>query len=249
MRRLWLADIHANLPALEAVLADAGDGDEVAFVGDVVGYGPHPAACVDRLARLSPRAVRGNHDSAVLAATGPTAGPGLPLDWDAWSRAELSAGARAYLEALPGVLDLDLGSVAALVTHHPPGAPYLHPDMPDAVLWPHLHAAWPDAPGQAVWVCAHSHRTIDRRLAGRRYVCVPPVGQPRDGDPRAGYAVEIDGVFTFRRVVYDVEATVAAVSRIGLAPAFVARWVRFLRTGWDAEWSRDYPAAVAHPTL
>ncbi|MBU0606911.1 MAG: metallophosphoesterase family protein, partial [Armatimonadetes bacterium] len=67
MKRLWIADVHANLPAFVAVLADAGAVDEVIFLGDVVGYGPHPAECVDLLARLQPQAVLGNHDAAVLA--------------------------------------------------------------------------------------------------------------------------------------------------------------------------------------
>lgn len=66
MKRLWLADVHANLPSLKAVLQDSGDCDEVVFLGDIIGYGPHPAECVDMLMRINPCAVIGNHDKAIL---------------------------------------------------------------------------------------------------------------------------------------------------------------------------------------
>ena len=153
--------------------------------------------------------------------------------------------ALAYLQSLPSEATTQLGPDPARVTHHPAGAPYLHPAMSDGVLWAHLRSSLAGPAAQRALVCAHSHRPMDRQIQGRRYVCVPPVGQPRDGDPRAGYAVESDGRFEFRRVSYDVERTVTGLGQIGLAGAFVERWERFVRTGWDAEWSRDYRPPVA----
>ena len=66
MKRLLLADIHATLPAFEAVLAAAEDVDEIVCLGDVVGYGPHPAACVELLMSLGAKSVVGNHDLEVV---------------------------------------------------------------------------------------------------------------------------------------------------------------------------------------
>ncbi|MFA6110864.1 MAG: metallophosphoesterase family protein [Candidatus Latescibacterota bacterium] len=234
MRRLWLADVHANLPAFEAVLADAASWDEIVFLGDIVGYGPHPSACVERLRQLGARGVRGNHDTAVLAIRQCPVRRSAPVDWDEWSFDQLDEPQRSYLATLPLERAIDCCGVAATAMHHPAGAPYLHPAMPDAVLAGHLRAV-----AQPMIVCGHSHRRIDRVVGGRRYVCVPPVGQPRDGDSRAGYAVEADGELAFHRVSYDLERTVADVGWIGLEEGFCQRWVRFLRTGWDPEWSRE----------
>ena len=162
--------------------------------------------------------------------------PGEPVNWQQWTYRQLSEAQLAHIAGLPAelVIRVDGGEMNAI--HRPPGAPYLHPDMPDLVLARHCRAT----SGSFV-LFAHSHRPIDRTVYGRRLVCVPAVGQPRDGDPRAGYALDSDGELTFHRVAYDVERVVADVRAIGLDPAFTARWVEFLRTGFDSEWSRSYP--------
>lgn len=245
MKRLWIADVHANLPAFVAVLADAGAVDEVIFLGDVVGYGPHPAECVDLLARLQPQAVLGNHDAAVLALQGGNADGGEPLNWDAWTAAQLSEGQLDWLAALPESLALSACGLPTLARHHQPGAPYLHPAMPDEVL----AARVGELPAPLVLV-GHSHRALDRTLAGHRLVCLPPVGQPRNGDPRAGYAIEEAGALAFHYVGYDVARTARDTQRIGLPEPFCSRWLNFLRTAHDPEWSREYaPADVRRETL
>lgn len=236
MRRLLIADVHANLPAFEAALRDAGAVDEVIFLGDIVGYGPHPAECIDLLQATGARALSGNHDRELLEVSLRADAPGAPVNWLQWSLLQLTDAHLAYLAGLPEefVIPADGGGgIRAL--HHPPGAPYLHPAMPDAALARHGR----NAPGAFV-VFGHSHRPIDRVVGGRRLVCLPAIGQPRDGDPRAGYALLTDGDLSFHRVAYDVEAVVADVRAIGLDPAFTARWVEFLRTGFDDEWSRPY---------
>lgn len=82
-------------------------------------------------------------------------------------------------------------------------------------------------------------------MNGLRYVCIPPVGQPRNGDPRAGYALEEGGDLSFHFVTYDLDKVVEEVRRIGLEPRFCERWVRFLRAAFDAEWSREYMLGAA----
>ena len=66
MKRLIIADIHSNLPALEAVLESSPPVDEIVFLGDIIGYGPHPRECVDVLMSLKARAILGNHDRNIL---------------------------------------------------------------------------------------------------------------------------------------------------------------------------------------
>ena len=237
MRRLLIADVHANLPAFEAVLRDAGAVDEVIFLGDIVDYGPHPAQCVDLLRSLGARAVVGNHDLQVLAVAPCTDAPQEPVNWLQWTCRQLSDAHLAYIAGLPAELSVRTmdGGDEFRALHRPAGAPYLHPAMSDAELAQHCRSA----PGPFV-VFGHSHRPIDRTVGGRRLVCLPPVGQPRDGDPRAGYALQTGGTLSFHRVAYDVESVIADVCAIGLDPAFTARWVEFLRTGFDDEWSQSY---------
>jgi diadenosine tetraphosphatase ApaH/serine/threonine PP2A family protein phosphatase len=214
--------------------------DEVVFLGDIVGYGPHPSACIDRLRQLKAKAILGNHDAAALALGARAARDSHPVQWDEWTRDQLEESQLSYLQGLPTELTVDVGGVKVRAMHHPPGAPYLHPNMPDSLLASHLRAI----PHPVVF-CGHSHRHIDRTVNGRRYVCIPPVGQSRNGDSRAGYAVEVDGSLACRFVAYDVERVVADIESIGLAETFCRRWIRFLRTGFDVDWSREYRSEEA----
>jgi predicted phosphodiesterase len=235
MRRLWLADIHANLPAFEAVLGDAGVVDEIVFLGDVVGYGPHPSSCIDLLMAIAAKCVLGNHDAAVLSAAGRASRRPSHADWDGWTFDQLGDTRRSFLAAFPASCEIVSCGIEALALHHVPGAPYLHPDMSDSLLGRYLRAA-----SHSFVICGHSHRRIDRTLGNRRFVCVPSVGQPRNRDARAGYVVEDDGELGCGFVSYDIERTVADVQSIGLEKGFCQRWIAFLRTGFDAEWSREH---------
>ncbi|MBU4201034.1 MAG: metallophosphatase family protein [Verrucomicrobia bacterium] len=233
MKRLFIADVHANLPAFEAVLRDAGTVDETIFLGDILDFGPHPAACVDRLQRLNARAILGNHDLAILAREGNPVMPSDFLDWGEWTYGRLTPAQLRYLRSLPRELNIESCGLQTTVIHQLPSAPYLYPTMSDDILAHFLG----DVPGRAVY-CGHCHYLIDRALNGRRLVCFPPVGQSRNGDPRAGYAIEEDGRLQFRFVRYDIETVVADIKKIGLPELFCERWIRFLRTGFDQEWSR-----------
>ena len=235
MRRLWITDVHANLPAFEAVLADARAVDDIVFLGDIVGCGPHPSGCIDLLTQLDAKAILGNHDAAVLAIRAGASRRSNPVDWDEWTFDQLSESQLSFLARLPTELAVDFCGVNVHTIHHPSGAPYLHPAMPDPVLANHLQAV----PYPVVF-CGHSHRQIDRTVNGCRYVCIPPVGQPRNGDIRAGYAMEEDGTLAFHFVPYDIERVAADIQRIELSEEFCQRWIRFLRTGFDVEWSHEY---------
>lgn len=233
MKRLWIADIHANRPAFEAVLRNVGTVDETVFLGDIVGYGPHPSACIDLLIQLDATAVLGNHDAAVLKAVKSSRQPAKSLNWDHWTADQIGESQRSYLASLPQALEIAFGETTAHVLHHPAGAPYFHPDMAHDVFTDCLHSV-----SCKTVICGHSHRRIDRRFNGQqRFVCIPSVGQPRNRDPRAAFALECDGTLMFGAVAYDVETTVTDFRQIGFEAVFRERWIRFLRTGYDREWS------------
>ena len=229
-----MADIHAALPALEAVLADAGSVDDVVFLGDAVGYGPHPAECVDLLREAGARCVLGNHDAEVVSepdydlhsATSPH------QFWLRWTYDRLSADQRAFLAELPKEMWIGEGSERVQAVHAV-GDGYLHPGMTEAQLL----EAMAGTTGRTV-VCGHAHRAIDRVVRGRRLVCLPPVGQFRDGDPRPGYAIQEGGAFESRYVDVDLASVIRDVRAIGLPASFCERWCRFLETGYDPQWSR-----------
>lgn len=241
MKRLWIADIHANLPAIEAVLADAGPVDEIVFLGDVVEYGPFPAECVDVLRECGARAIRGNHDQAALderARSGPAEDTPHAI-WARWTLQRLRPDQLDYLASLPSTLTIDTACGPVNAIHHTPSSRYLNPAVSDDVLAEEFR----EVPGERVYF-GHSHVCIDRCVGGRRLVGIRAVGQVRDGDPRAGYALETDGHLEHRRVAYDVERTARALEGIGLPEPFRTRWEQFLRTAYDPQWFPRIPGRV-----
>jgi len=244
MRNAILADIHSNLEALSAVLADIerrGGVDEYWVLGDLVNYGPDPSACLDVLRNLPVTAVSGNHD---LAAVGM-----LPIDFfnpDAavaleWTSGQLTKDAADFLRALPLTRERD---VFTLVHGSPrsPAAEYLL-SVPQArqnfTLLParhaffghtHLPAAFKQSPGGDVDRIVLTPG-FSLTLSGGRFMINPgSVGQPRDGDPRAACAVydSSEGIVHFFRVEYDVKKTQSKMAAAGLPPFLISRLTRGL---------------------
>jgi predicted phosphodiesterase len=235
VKRLILADIHANLPAFEAVMRDAPAVDEILFLGDIVGYGPHPAECVDLLRDLAPVAILGNHDAELLQRAQQTEWSNSPhCLWLRWTIERLSPEQIAYLQSLPTALQIQSGPASVTVIHQTPGRNYLRPSSNQEEVAEALHGV----PGTLVY-CGHVHRAMRFHLPGRELVSFPAVGQPRNRDPRAGYAIETDGHLDFRYVPYDTDATLQAIAAIPLPMSFATRWCQFVQTGYDAEWSRE----------
>lgn len=229
MRTLVLSDIHANLVALEAVLADAGQWDRLWFLGDLVGYGPNPNECVERLRGLgvSP-ALSGNHDWAVLRKLDTEEFNDDARRAVRWTRQEMSDDNLAYLAGLPPLQVVAPYTLAHASPRHAVWEYIL--DLPTA----QENFGYFDTPTCLV---GHSHipalflldeaglnfyllddgETVD--LTQGRMIANPgSVGQPRDGDPRASYAVwNTDrNEVTFRRVVYDVGKAQDRIERAGL---------------------------------
>ena len=203
MRYAVLSDVHGNLEALQAVLADAVPRtDAVLCLGDLVGYGADPVACVEIVAGRAQTITCGNHEHGVAGL--------LNLDWfnsyaraaAEWTRERLDDDHRTYLAGLPLVAEV---GDATLV--------HASPDRPDE--WDYLVTAQDGFDAFSAFAALEP---------GRRYIVnVGSVGQPRDRDPRAAYAIwdSEQGTVVSRRVAYDV-ATAAQKIRRGGLPRFLA---------------------------
>lgn len=197
-----ISDVHGNRVALDTVLADMPPVDALVCAGDVVGYNPWPAECVDELQKRDVPTVMGNHDRAVASGTtfrfNNMAASGVE-----YAREELDDEQLAWLEALPDER-IELGGRMKLV--------HGHPDDPDRYTYPEEFSARMLGE-EDVLVLGHTHIQHCERF-GEGIVLNPgSVGQPRDADPRAAYAVvDLDGMdVDLHRVEYDIDAVIEAV--------------------------------------
>ena len=207
MRFGVLSDVHANQVALEAVLSDMPPVEGLVCAGDVVGYNPWPAACVERVRRAGAITVQGNHDRAVAGET-PPAFNGMAAAGVEHARDELGPGAIGWLGALPTERRVADGRLK--VVHG-------HPDDPDRYTYPEDFS--PELlGGEELLVMGHTHHQHVEQYEEGTVLNPGSVGQPRDGDPDAAYAVvDLDaGTVDLHRIAYDVEAVVEAVVEAGL---------------------------------
>lgn len=239
MRYAVFSDVHANLEALEAILADASRRSPEAYLclGDVVGYGPDPNECTRRVRNLPAAVVAGNHDRGVAGRLDPAAFSPLARAAIEWTVAVLSEENRAFLAALPERFE----SPAFLAVHGSPREPITEYilDLPTALavfagtdfrvcLVGHTHIPAVFVRGGDGHIKTQAFRPDEPlRLAGasRYIVNAGSVGQPRDGDPRAAYLVFDDAEMsvTLHRVAYPVAATQAKMTARGLPPLLSRR--------------------------
>ena len=246
MRYALISDVHANLPALEAVLADvaARPGIDAAFhLGDLVGYAPWPNEVVARVAGAGIAGICGNYDSTV-ALDAPHCGcryedprqEAQSHESYAWTRAHVTDETRRILGALPFRIDLrPTGGHApgpkVVLVHGTPtlNTLYWTEDRDDAFCLKMAEHAGA-RPGDAVCF-GHTHRPWTRVVDGIRFVNTGSVGRPKDGDWRAGYVLlDVDGAASaveFVRVEYDVERAMEAIR----ASTLPADFAEYLRTG------------------
>ena len=242
MKLALLSDLHANRQAFEACLDDtrARGATQYAFLGDLVGYGGEPAAVVDRVMHMAGRGawlVRGNHDDAAVAA--PQGSNDADHTGAAWTRSQLNTDQRAFLAALPLVVQQDFILLVHASARNPSHWDYVsdatsagasldaaHNVGASHVFGGHVHAqrmffqgagrgvmAFEPTPGVAIPVPGH-----------RRWLAtVGSVGQPRDGRRDAMYAMfDTESMkLIFVRVPYDHEAAARAIRQAGL-PEFYA---------------------------
>lgn len=221
MRIAVLSDVHANLVALTAALSECERRgvDRVVCLGDIVGYGPEPGACVDLVRETCEFTVLGNHDAAVALGRHIEALPKDGQEAARLHRALLTEDQMAWLAGLP-----------LLETAY--GATFVHatPQQPEA--WERLHSfravqAQFDAFSTDICFVGHSHRPAVASLSvgvlrvrrGHRFIVdVGSVGQPRDRDPRLSFALYDDVEFTVEavRLHYDHARAASRVVEVGL---------------------------------
>ncbi|SDK98182.1 metallophosphoesterase family protein [Natronorubrum texcoconense] len=215
-----ISDVHGNRVALEAVLDDMPPVDEVLCAGDVVGYNPWPAACVDELRERDVPTVMGNHDAAVVG--------DAPFRFNGMARAgvehaseQLSEGQLAWLESLP---DERLACDGRVKLVHG------HPDDPQRYTrYTYPREFSPGMLGEEdVLVLGHTHVQGVEQFAEGIVINPGSVGQPRDGDPRAAYAVvDLDALTAeTHRVEYDIDAVQEAVRETDLPERIGTRLAR-----------------------
>ena len=237
MHYLIISDIHANLVAMETVLADAPDFDEIWCLGDLVGYGPNPNECIERLQDFPHISLAGNHDWAAMGKLDLRSFNTDAREANMWTQSELTPAAREYLDGLPTCMEKD----SFYMAHASPREP----------VWEYIldaNVAYANFAYFSTHTCliGHTHVPLIFKLNEQRERCetlIPPfsspvtlghsrmiinpgsVGQPRDGDPRASYAI-LDAekmIWEFRRVAYPVEITQERMRARGLPRRLIER--------------------------
>jgi putative phosphoesterase len=235
-----IGDVHANLPALEAVLAHAHSqgAEQIWNCGDFVGYGAYPSEVVQRLRDIGALSIAGNYDRKVLQFPQKQAKwqkSKRPEKWLAfgWAYERLSPEARAYLAALPDERLLEVQGRRFLLTHGSPESneEHLTPETPSERLRQLVRRAAEQHGGRLdAVICGHSHRQFTRMVTDTWFINTGSVGRPDDGDPRAAYALlELGraGLQTIHyRLAYDLEQAVAAIRANGLPEAFAQMLLR-----------------------
>lgn len=241
MRALVVSDVHGNLHALRAVLEAAGNFDELWNLGDAVGYGAHPNEVIALLRAQATVNVRGNHDRACAGLSDTHSFNPVAAQAAAWTERSLAPENLAWLKAVPkGPVE---ASTRASCAH---GSP-LHEDqyilsMRDAwtplqrmataiTFFGHTHVQGAFAQQGAEWeevqpVCDAGGECRLMLSPEARYLVNPgSVGQPRDRDPRAAFALYDSelGCVIFRRVMYDIAAAQSAIRAAGLPERLASR--------------------------
>lgn len=267
MKLALISDVHGNLEALDAVLRDVDRIDpdaKLVCAGDVVGYGPDPEACIARLRERQALCVIGNHEEMVLGYRDFSRCVHAGIVAAVWTREHLSAAARAFLDALPHRREVAAGVVVC------------HGDLSSAETYvstrekaeealAQLRAILPDA---TVLVCGHTHQAAlftldggfhpvtspsDHHLARVHPCLINPgaVGQSRDGQPLARYAVlDLERqTVSFRELPYDHRTTIRKLREASLVAQVVllpprGLWRRV--EACKARWARYRAARQAH---
>ncbi len=231
MRIAILSDVHANLPALAAVLADieAAAVDARFALGDLVGYAPWPDEVLERLQAEAFPIVMGNYDDGV-GFDRDECGCAYVKERDKaegdagflWTKAHTSAGNKAWLQTLAPQIRFEADGKRYLLVHGSPRKinEYLYEDKPDATFARIAAMAQAD-----VIVCGHTHKAYDKTVAGTRFINVGSAGKPKDGDPRGCWALLDTGADTveFRRTPYDVEGAAIAIEASDLPDEFAVQ--------------------------
>jgi putative phosphoesterase len=228
MRILVVADIHANWPALQAVALEPYD--VCLCLGDLVDYALEPAACIDWVREHAQVAVRGNHDHGAaqnVQVHGKVGFKYLTGVTRVLTRELLGPEDVRYLGKLPVTRVVSIENTRFLLAHASPRDPLDEYAPADPEFWGRrLQNVDADV------VCVgHTHHPYVLEVAGKLVINPGSVGQPRDGDPRASYAIIQDYNVELKRVEYPVEETVAVIQASALAEGDKEMLIEVFRRG------------------
>ena len=217
MRIGVISDIHSNYDALQAVLSAMGDHDALVCLGDLVGYGAQPNEVVSEIRSLRPKAiVMGNHDHAI--STGDTSGfVQHAVQAVEWTRKNISPENLSYVASLRAKATCTIDGTKIALAHGSPRDPlneYVYPDTAEFIL-----RSLVEESGGTILLLGHSHVPFVRKFDSMLLGNPGGVGQPRDGDARASYAILepfAEPEFHIHRVVYDIDAAASKIIAAGL---------------------------------
>lgn len=216
-----IADIHSNLPALERVLGET-KGMKVFCLGDLVGYNPFPNEVVELLRQTNIPSIRGNHDYAVITGDTSWFNPVAARAIE-WTRKVITDENLEFLEGLPIIHDNEFYAV-----HGSPRNPleeYVFPDYPAEIL-----SGFFEYTESKAMALGHTHIPFVRRLDKGIVFNPGSIGQPRDMNPKASYAVfeTGDNYVEIKRVEYGISEVSSAIKEAGLPSLLAER----LHVGW-----------------
>lgn len=231
MKILIMSDIHANWYSIEAILARESY-DALIFLGDVVDFGPDPKRCIEFLMRSSKArfwGVRGDHDHALAFGISSNCSENLKNISNIsreWAEGILSSEEVGFLRRLPLENRLSLDGLDFELFHGSGPGAFIIPGH-----GPEDEPGQTGAPLRKFILVGHSHKPYIKTLGDRTILNPGSVGQPRDNDPRASYAVIEDGEAAIRRVRYDIEKTVKRLERSRMPFEIKGRLISMLKTG------------------
>lgn len=231
-----LSDIHANLEAFQAVLADAQKQNCTHYVclGDVVGYGPNPKECLELVRRLDCPVILGNHDEYCASSLDLTGFNPMAADAIRWTRERLSSEEKQWLRSLKYVRTVESFTIVHATLDLPEKWAYVFDKLAAAASFNYQHTA----------VCFNGHTHVPIAFVrgpagiqgglytrikievGRKYfINVGSIGQPRDRNPKAAYVIFDlpDNLIELRRVDYDIVATQKKIRAAGLPESLAQR--------------------------
>ncbi len=231
-----LSDIHANIEALQAVLADAKAQNCTNFVclGDIVGYGPNPHECLEIIRGLECPVIMGNHDEYCAAEQQLTGFNPMAADGIRWTREKLSAEEKAWLRELKYIRRVESFTIVHATLDLPERWAYVFDNLAAAASFNYQHTS----------VCFNGHTHIpiafirgERGIQGglyskikievaRKYfINVGSVGQPRDRNPKPAYAIFdlLGNLIELRRVEYNIPAVQKKIRAAGLPESLAQR--------------------------
>jgi putative phosphoesterase len=228
MRICIISDLHANFEALSALPTDY---DELWVLGDLVNYGPDPAATIEFVRSSAAMVIRGNHDNAVALSVDCGCSPrfrGMAEATSQYTRSALSADEKQFLRELPACACREVDGRIFFLCHATPSDLLYEYRTPDSRLWAREEES---SSGADVILAGHTHLPFVRTFGSRVVANPGSLGQSKAGDARARYAIWQDDHVELKAYEYSVETTVGKILSLPVSDEVKRELVEVLRTG------------------